>query len=371
MEQKNFIERMHKILKKVNKEYTVIPTIMQQTFDNLISKRVSQELIECGNPGVPTLFIDKDIEENLYLTYINEDGVNLNILDGRIEYKGLEKGIDVKISTFLHEFGRVIKEEQIKKTELMREKLDEIFEKVKSGEVDFEEYGRATEQLGHELGTLKTPEEYLEKVLNNYMEELGEQSFYSMRCNIAEGEGSSKGPRINKSPIRIKKEEFNLEHRIEGIEKLMPIYELLEINDGEYYGYIYDLEQNRNGEKGYMIIVEPREYESKATRVIYLPEEKFKKIKDDNKDKQPSDIEAKAMLLKEVLENKEKLSEASKILHKDFGKWLAIMDYYLKGSKQIDPEILEIINDDKFKERFPREYLSDLRNKLLNEGEER
>ena len=67
MEQKNFIERMHKILKKVNKEYTVIPTIMQQTFDNLISKRVSQELIECGNPGVPTLFIDKDIEENFPL----------------------------------------------------------------------------------------------------------------------------------------------------------------------------------------------------------------------------------------------------------------------------------------------------------------
>lgn len=369
MEQKNFIEKMYKILKKINKEYTVIPTIMKQTFDNLISKRASQELIEDCNLGVPKIFIDKDIEENLYLTYINEDGVNLNILDGSIQYKGLEKGIDVKISTFLHEFERVIKEEQIRITEVMRGKLDEIFEKVKSGEIDFAEYGRATEKLGHELGTLKTPKEYLEKVLNNYMEELGDQSFYTMRCNIAEGEGSTKGPRINKTPIREKKEEFDLDHRIEGIEKLMPIYELIEINNGEYYGYIYDLEQNKSDENGYMIIVEPSEYESKATRVIYLSEEKFNKIKDENKDKQPSDIEAKAMFLKDILENKEELSKTSKLFHKDFGKWLAIMDYYLKGSKQINPEILEIIDDDKFKDRFPREYLSELRKKVLGEEE--
>lgn len=364
METKNIIEEMHNIL-KVDKEYTIIPTLLEETFKELIKQRVDKSKI--GNENVqPRLILDKDADNNLYLIYYDENGKNLQILDENIDYFGLDEGIRVKNSTFLYEFERTMKKKEIELAKVVKTRQDELFKKVESGEITLNEYANYSARLAKELLSTKTPEEYLEKILNNYREKLGDRT-YRMNCDIAKNDGVDKGPRKHKRPIR-KSKEIDIEKRIEGIKNLIPNYEEIIINDGEYYAYLYDLAQNENAENGCMIIVEPKEEIGNATKVIYLSKEKLRELKDNNHNKNVSDIELKAKYLKEILEDPSKMNEIRKIKHGDYGKWLAIIDYYLKGTKTIDPKLLNIISDEKFKARYPREYLGAKRKELMEEG---
>lgn len=366
MEEKNFLDKVVSILKQTNKEYTLIPTLLQETFDRLIEQRTLEEPGEY-NDCQPTMFLEEDIEGNVFLSYINRNGEKLQILDGSKEYKELEQGIKVKVSTFLHEFGRIMKAKELELAEITKVKQDEIFRKVQSGEMELSEFADYSMRFAKQLADIKSPAEYLDRILNIYAQKIGENNIYSMSCSIAEGEGKKKGPRVNKTPIKEAKDEFRLEHRLEGIEKVIPIYDLIVINNGEYHAYVYDLENNKNNEKGYMMVVEPNKNEGISTRMVYLSQKEFESLKEKNENK--GDLEIKAMHLKSILEDREKLEQVARINHREYGKWLAIINYYLKGTKQIEPEILELIEDETFKKRFPRGYLKGSRRELLGDDE--
>jgi len=371
MEEKDFIQRMKEILKEVDKPYEVMPQLFKKAFDRLI-ERINVEKITY-NYVEPKIILQQDVEGNYFISYINENGDLLQILDDNTAYVGLEKGIKVNVSTAFSELERVIKEKQLELANSSIIKQNEILQKIKIGELDFQELSKYNSWLAEQLASLKHPIADIERMLNNYERELQSRNVYNIRCNVAEREGSPRGPRVNPTPPTETKEEFNLQHRLEGIEKIMPSHEMIIINDGEYYAYVYDLAQNKNGESGYIIMVEPEKNERIATRVIHLSQEEFSKLKSENKDKE--DIQIKAMYLKEILEDTEKLEQTSKIKHTEYGKWLAIMDYYIKGNREINPEILEIINEEKnpegFKKTFPRQYLRELREDLLSDKGER
>lgn len=363
MEKINIVEEMYKILKYVDKEYTIIPNLLEETFKELIKQRVDRKRMENENVQ-PRLILEEDANNNLYLIYYDANGRNLQILDEDKEYVGLDEGIRVKNSTFLYEFERTMKRKEIELAKIVKKRQDELFKKVEAGEITLNEYANYSAVLAKELLSAKTPEEYLERVLNNYREKLGDVTC-RINCNIAKDEGVEKGPRKNKAPIR-KAKEINIEKRIEGIKKLIPNYEEIVINNGDFYAYIY--ERTQNEENGFMIIVEPKEEKGNATKVIYLPEKRLRELRDDTHNKNASDIELKAEYLKRILEDPSKMNEIQRIKHGDYGKWLAIINYYLKGEKAIDPELLDIISDENFKKRFPREYLKVRREGLLREG---
>ena len=404
MEQINFVDRIEEIINNDGGMTTKIPNIFKVVFDKIIQDRKKDYYVPEPNDLSGFMTIGEDELRQKYISYTSESGHTLLILKDTLDYGFLEEGIPIttsylfnEIKSYYDEIRTALKskitQKQKDKIKKARNSVERAATRIKEGIDDDSVLKRGKNKIIKGIETIDSAnkildetgisfeesdlsgEQIAQKILEYYEFSMKKQEIYAIDGVDVDKElrDGVFGPRPGDGPVLPKeiKPEFELENRLEGIKKLVKNKEQIIINQGEFYAFSYDLSNNENDEKGTIIIIEPAKREESATRILYLPEEELEKRKNNAKTSNP-ELEAKAEFVKEMLEDIEQLNKrGTRQLHRNYGQWLAIMDYYLRGSKELNPEILKMIEKEQFKQFFPRKYIKDSRKEMIGDTGER
>ena len=371
----NFVERMYEILGDSEEYTTVMPDFIKDVFERIIEKaKVKEDDIY----REPLIRVKKDELDNIFVEYKSRFGHTLCVLidDDDKDYGYEVSGIrivesdlndeieelynllaETKYEGFMEKGRRTIQEggiaiqkgsETILQNEPEGEKqVEQGLEIAKKGErIRKETYGQFEK---HKKSGI-TGKQILDKILNHYQDSLGRY----IECEFAKKEGHE-GPRGPKFP-RIPRE--HREDYDERIERIIAItgdrnYKIvgnerkesqkLKESD-QYYAFFYSLENNNNGESGYMLILEPYgdiDKNQRGGKVAYLSEQDYEEIKARLEYEKQEEylIEIGIQAIKErfislVLAGKRQ-DKTKPVNHKGaFEGYLNRLEFYLKGKSE-------------------------------------